>query len=92
MTGGSNRLADYRTAMNVDALRQSFLENLFYVQGRYTSVADQDDLYLAAAYTVRDRLLDRWISTAENRYSQASIKRSATCRPSSSSVLISRTT
>lgn len=74
MTGGSNRLADYRTAMNVDALRQSFLENLFYVQGRYTSVADQDDLYLAAAYTVRDRLLDRWISTAENRYSQASIK------------------
>jgi len=74
MTVGNNRLADYRTAMNVDALRQSFLENLFYVQGRYTSVADQDDLYLAAAYTVRDRLLDRWISTAENSYSQSSIK------------------
>jgi len=60
--------------MDVDSLRQCFLENLFYVQGRYASVADLDDLYLAAAYTVRDRLLERWITTAQNSYSNPSIK------------------
>ncbi|MBA3976304.1 MAG: glycogen phosphorylase [Candidatus Solibacter sp.] len=70
----SNRRPECRTAMDVDALRQSFLENLFYVQGRYPGVADLDDLYLAAAYTVRDRLLDRWIETAEKSYSSASTK------------------
>ncbi|MBE0657584.1 MAG: glycogen/starch/alpha-glucan phosphorylase [Bryobacteraceae bacterium] len=74
MTEMSNRRLESRTAMDVDALRQSFLENLFYVQGRYPSVADLDDLYLAAAYTVRDRLLDRWIETAEKSYSSASTK------------------
>lgn len=70
----NSRRLECRTAMDVDSLRQSFLENLFYVQGRYPSVADLDDLYLAAAYTVRDRLLDRWISTAEKSYSSASTK------------------
>jgi starch phosphorylase len=74
MAEPKSRGPESRTAMDVDALRQSFLENLFYVQGRYPSVADQDDLYLAAAYTVRDRLLDRWISTAEKSYSNASTK------------------
>lgn len=74
MTELNGRRPECRTAMDVEALRQSFLENLFYVQGRYPSVADLDDLYLAAAYTIRDRLLDRWIITAENSYSSASTK------------------
>ncbi len=74
MSQSSSRRVECRTGMDVDSLRQSFLENLFYVQGRYASVADLDDLYLAAAYTVRDRLLERWITTAQNSYSNPSIK------------------
>ncbi|HNY39659.1 MAG TPA: glycogen/starch/alpha-glucan phosphorylase [Bryobacteraceae bacterium] len=74
MSDSTSRRPDIRTAMDVDSLRQCFLENLFYVQGRYASVADLDDLYLAAAYTVRDRLLERWITTAQNSYSNPSIK------------------
>ncbi|MEW6071848.1 MAG: glycogen/starch/alpha-glucan phosphorylase [Planctomycetota bacterium] len=54
-----------RTGMGAQALRQAFLDNLFYVQGRFLDVATRTDLYMAAAYTVRDRLLDRWIQTAQ---------------------------
>jgi starch phosphorylase len=63
-----------RTGMSVDDLRQAFLENLFYAQGRFPAIADMDDLYLAAAYTVRDRLLERWIATAQSSYERAGTK------------------
>ena len=36
--------------------RQAYIDNLFYVQGRFWDVATDNDLYMAAAYTVRDRL------------------------------------
>ncbi|MEO0458796.1 MAG: glycogen/starch/alpha-glucan phosphorylase, partial [Cyanobacteria bacterium P01_A01_bin.114] len=38
--------------------------NLFYVQGKFPRLATQRDYYMALAYTVRDRLLQRWNSTA----------------------------
>ena len=53
-----------RTALDRDALRRAFLENLYYVQGKFPALATQHDYYMALAYTVRDRLLQRWISTA----------------------------
>ena len=54
-----------RTGMSVDSLKRAYRDNLFYVQGRDWEVATLNDYYMAAAYTVRDRLLDRWLSTAK---------------------------
>ncbi len=54
-----------RTGMSKASLKQAYIDNLFYIQGRFREVATQNDLYLAAAYTVRDRLLERWIKSAQ---------------------------
>ncbi|MDW8324141.1 MAG: glycogen/starch/alpha-glucan phosphorylase [Burkholderiales bacterium] len=52
------------TRGEIDALKEAFLRNLFYVQGKFPALATRHDFYLALAYTVRDRLLARWIRTA----------------------------
>ena len=62
--------AHQRTALSVSALAQSFLDNLFCVQGRYRERATVNDLYMALAQTVRDRLIERWISTVKNYQAQ----------------------
>jgi starch phosphorylase len=59
-----------RTALTTSALAQSFLDNLFCVQGRYRERATVNDLYMALAHTVRDRLIERWISTVKNYQAQ----------------------
>ncbi|HEY1255903.1 MAG TPA: glycogen/starch/alpha-glucan phosphorylase [Terracidiphilus sp.] len=59
-----------RTALGVEALAQSFLDNLFFVQGRSTERATVNDLYMALAHTVRDRLVERWIQTVKNYQAQ----------------------
>jgi starch phosphorylase len=53
-----------RTSLGKDALKRAFLDNLYYVQGKFAALATKHDYYMALAYTVRDRLLQRWISTA----------------------------
>jgi len=57
-------IEDGRTGLGKDALKQAFLDNLFYMQGKFPALATRKDYYLALAYVVRDRLLQRWISTA----------------------------
>src|SRR5947207_3133488 len=58
------RLADDdRSGLSIWSLKRSFLENLFYTQGTFQSIASPTDLYMALAYTVRDRLLTRWTHT-----------------------------
>src|SRR5262245_29714973 len=47
-----------------DAFKHAFLDNLFYTQGKFPALATQNDYYQALAHTVRDHLLQRWISTA----------------------------
>jgi starch phosphorylase len=54
----------------VDALAQSFLDNLLFVQGRSMERATVNDLYTALAHTVRDRLVERWISTVQKYQAQ----------------------
>ncbi len=54
-----------RTGSSAEAIRLGFLDNLFYVQGRFLEVASIDDHYKALAYTVRDRLLHHWVSTIQ---------------------------
>jgi starch phosphorylase len=53
-----------RVAMNKDALKRAFLDNLYYMQGKFPALATGNDYYMALAYAVRDRMLQRWISTA----------------------------
>ena len=53
-----------RTGTSVAAFKRSFLDNLFYIVGRFPEVATRNDNYMALAYTVRDRLLDRWIRSS----------------------------
>jgi starch phosphorylase len=53
-----------RTGMSADALKRAFLDNLFCVQGKFPALATRTDYHLALAHVVRDRLLQRWISTA----------------------------
>ena len=55
---------DDRTALTKDALKKGFLDNLYFRLGKFPSLATQTDYYLALAYTIRDRMLHRWISTA----------------------------
>jgi glycogen phosphorylase len=65
-------LEDDRTALTKDALKNAFLDDLFYVQGKFPALATQNDYYMALAYAVRDRMLQRWISTATVYTKQAS--------------------
>jgi starch phosphorylase len=53
-----------RVGLSKEALKRAYIDNLFYLQGRFLEVATAHDLYMAAAYTVRDRLLERWINSA----------------------------
>jgi starch phosphorylase len=55
-----------RTGLSKEALKRAFSDNLFYIQARFMDVATPHDLYVAAAYTVRDRMLQRWIKTAKS--------------------------
>ncbi len=56
--------ADAKGLATRDAFKHAFLDNLFYTQGKFPALATQNDYYQALAYTVRDHLLQRWISTA----------------------------
>jgi glycogen phosphorylase len=49
---------------SVVELKRDFLNKLFYVQGKSPALASLNDYYMALSYTVRDRLLERWIRTA----------------------------
>ena len=56
---------DARTGLAVETLKRAFADNLFYLQGKFPIIATRNDFYMALAYTVRDRLLHRWINTVE---------------------------
>jgi len=57
------QVEDDRTGMTVDTLKRAFADNLYYVQGKNQALATPHDYYMALAYTIRDRLLHRWINT-----------------------------
>jgi starch phosphorylase len=61
---------DDRTGIGVETLRRAIQENLFYRCGNVPALATRSDYYLAVAYTVRDRLMQRWLSTARSLLAQ----------------------
>ncbi|MBR9997672.1 MAG: glycogen/starch/alpha-glucan phosphorylase [Cyclobacteriaceae bacterium] len=56
-------IEDDRTGTDIETLKRAFLDNLFYVQGKFPEFATRNDYYLSLAYVVRDRLLHRWLNT-----------------------------
>jgi glycogen phosphorylase len=62
----SPRIEDDRTGSSVGTLRRAILDNLFYVVGRDAEHARPLDYYMAVAYTVRDRILARFLSSLHN--------------------------
>jgi starch phosphorylase len=61
-----------RTAVTKDALKRAFVDNLYYRQGKFPQLATGIDYYMALAHAVRDRMLQRWISTAATYTQQGS--------------------
>jgi len=53
-----------RTGLDKASIKRAFLDHLFFLQGKFPSIATFNDYYLALSYVVRDRLLHRWINTA----------------------------
>jgi len=51
-------------SIDKDEIKKVFLDNLFYVQGKFPELATQHDYYKALAHLVRTHLLGRWVSTA----------------------------
>jgi starch phosphorylase len=54
-----------RTGLGIEAIKRDLLDNLFYIQARFPAVASPNDYYQALSYTVRDRLLERWVRSAQ---------------------------
>jgi glycogen phosphorylase len=70
--GALTEPGDERTALDKEAIKNSFLDDLFYMQGKFAALATRNDYYMALAYAVRDRMLQRWISTAATYTREAS--------------------
>ncbi|MDJ0511544.1 MAG: glycogen/starch/alpha-glucan phosphorylase [Crocosphaera sp.] len=67
------KIEDDRTGMDKETLKRAFLDHLFYIQGVSRSKASLRDYYMALSYTVRDRLLHRFLKTIET-YKKEEVK------------------
>jgi starch phosphorylase len=54
-----------RTGLGADAIGAALIDNLHFLQAKPPRYATRNDWYMALAYTVRDRMLDRYIKTLE---------------------------
>jgi glycogen phosphorylase len=61
----AERALHTRVARSVDAIRRSFVDNLFYVVGRTIKNASTLDHYTALAHTIRDRMLAQLTASNE---------------------------
>jgi starch phosphorylase len=57
---------DIRTGLSVEAIKQSVLDNLYFHFAKVPHAATRNDWCMALAYTVRDRMIQRWIKTLQN--------------------------
>jgi starch phosphorylase len=54
-----------RTGIGADSIAEALIDNLHYIQAKLPQHATRNDWYMALAYTVRDRMLDRYIKTVD---------------------------
>lgn len=52
---------DIRIGNSVADLKQSILDNLYFLQGRVRELATPTDWYMAVAYSIRDRMMNDWV-------------------------------
>ena len=52
-----------RTGLGADAIATALIENLHCLQGKLPRHATRNDWYMALAYTVRDRMMERYVAT-----------------------------
>ncbi|MEB3292597.1 MAG: glycogen/starch/alpha-glucan phosphorylase [Synechococcales bacterium] len=64
------QVEDDRTGTDSKTIKRAFLDNLFYIQAKFPKIATLNDYYMALAYTVRDRLLNRWLNTTQTYFEQ----------------------
>lgn len=64
---------DDRTGMRLETFQRAFKDNLYYLQGVNENLATLYDYYMALSYTMRDRLMHRWIKTIET-YAREGVK------------------
>jgi len=57
--------ARVRTGVTTDAIAEALLDNLLCLLGKRPQYATRNDWYMALAYTIRDRLLDRCLTTVD---------------------------
>ena len=72
-TKPARKLEGTRTGLTADTLQRAVLDNLAYLQARYPDLATSHDWYMALAYSVRDRLMARWVATAR-AYGERDVK------------------
>jgi starch phosphorylase len=56
-------LTNVRTGLGADAIAAALIENLHCLQGKLPRHATRNDWYMALAYTVRDRMMERYVAT-----------------------------
>ncbi|MEO0409600.1 MAG: glycogen/starch/alpha-glucan phosphorylase, partial [Cyanobacteria bacterium P01_A01_bin.135] len=66
------KIEDDRTGLDIETLRRAFTDHLYYLQGRLPQTASKNDFYLALAYTVRDRLMPKWLHSTRTYYDPGS--------------------
>src|SRR6476620_3776585 len=54
-----------RTGLQANAITEALIDNLHCLQAKLPQHATRNDWYMALAYTVRDRMLERYIATLE---------------------------
>jgi starch phosphorylase len=59
------QVEDDRTGISVETLKRAFADHLLYSQGKSEFLATPHDYYMALAYTVRDRLVQRRVQTVQ---------------------------
>jgi glycogen phosphorylase len=64
-TAKRGKAAGIRTGLGADAIAAALIDNLHCLQGKAPRYATRNDWYMALAYTVRDRMLDRYVATLE---------------------------
>ena len=63
--GTRGKAAGIRTGLGAEAIAEALIDNLRCLQAKLPAHATRNDWYMALAYTVRDRMLDRYIATVE---------------------------
>ncbi|MBF0117297.1 MAG: glycogen/starch/alpha-glucan phosphorylase [Desulfobacterales bacterium] len=67
-----SKIYDCNVETTIETIKQSIIDNLFCNQAKFPQVATRNDYYLALSHYVRDRLLYRWMKSAQTYFTNQS--------------------